>query len=161
MMKHSEPNWKSDREIPFSLNCRDVFPHRGFTLLEVLIAVFVAATALLAIWKLHGQVVSLVPNMRFQSVAPLLAEKTLAEIDAMPREKHASGHCDTEDQQPGISCDIQIEWMDDKNWEKIGTSVERIDVRITGPADGDRFQLRAYRFYPINKGKTAAAVSAK
>jgi prepilin-type N-terminal cleavage/methylation domain-containing protein len=143
------------------MNCRDVFPHRGFTLLEVLIAVFVAATALLAIWKLHGQVVSLVPGMRFQSVAPFLAEKTLAELDAMPREKHVSGHCETADHPPGISCDIQIEWMDDKHWEKIGTSVEKIDIRITGPADVHRFQLRAYRFYPINKGKGAAAVSAK
>lgn len=133
-----------------------MFHHRGFTLLEVLVAVFVAATALLAVWKLHAQVASLVPDIGFQTIAPFLAEKTLAEVDALPREKHTSGSCEAQAQQTGISCEIQIEWMDDKRWEKLGTSVEQIDIRLTGFSSGNRLLMRAYRFYPITKGKPAA-----
>ncbi|MEW6260605.1 MAG: prepilin-type N-terminal cleavage/methylation domain-containing protein [Thermodesulfobacteriota bacterium] len=128
----------------------------GFTLLEVLIAVFVAATALLAVWKLHAQVAGLVPDVQFQTTAPFLAERVLAEIDDLPPERHDSGPCRVDDPaawsgNTPLRCEVLIEWMDPKPWKTLGASVEKIDVTVSDASDANRFRLRAYRFYPRKK----------
>ncbi len=133
-----------------------MYRRTGFTLLEVLIAVFVAATALLAVWKLHAQVVGLVTDVQFQTTAPLLAESALAEIDALPPERHASGPCRFEDASgwsasSSYRCEVLVEWMDPKPWKSLGASVERIDVTVSDASETNRFRLRAYRFYPGKK----------
>uniref|UniRef100_A0A7C4VQL6 Prepilin-type N-terminal cleavage/methylation domain-containing protein n=1 Tax=Desulfatirhabdium butyrativorans TaxID=340467 RepID=A0A7C4VQL6_9BACT len=131
--------------------------HRGtgFTLLEVLIAVFVAATALLAVWKLHAQNAELVSDIQFQATAPFLAEQALAEIDALPPERHASGPCRVDDAAASsgtipLRCEILIEWMDPKPWKSLGASVERIDITVSDASETNRFRLRGYRFYPVS-----------
>lgn len=126
----------------------------GFTLLEVLIAVFVAATALLAVWKLHAREAGLVQDIQFQATAPFLAEQTLAEIDALPPERHASGPCRVDDTAASsgsipLRCEILIEWMDPKPWKSLGASVERIDITVSDASETNRFRLRSYRFYPM------------
>lgn len=126
----------------------------GFTLLEVLIAVFVAATALLAVWKLHAREAGLVQDIEFQATAPFLAEHVLAKIDALPPERHVSGPCNVDDTAVSsgklpLRCEILIEWMDPKPWKSLGASVERIDVTVSDASETNRFHLRSYRFYPM------------
>lgn len=124
----------------------------GFTLLEVLIAVFVAATALLAVWKLHAREAGLVQDIQFQAAAPFLAEHVLAKIDALPPERHVSGPCRVGDTEASsgrtpLRCEILIEWMDPR--PSLGASVERIDVTVSDASETNRFHLRSYRFYPM------------
>ena len=53
----------------------------GFTLLEVMIALSVVAIALVSVYKLYSQNLLMAESQRFYSLAPLLAQEKLAELE--------------------------------------------------------------------------------
>ena len=55
---------------------------KGFTLLEVLVALAILAIALISIFKLQGQTFKMSAKARFLTVAPHLAQAKLAEMEA-------------------------------------------------------------------------------
>ena len=64
------------------------FPSRkGFTLMEVMIAMAILAITLVAVFQSQSQSVSMATEVRFLTTASLLAQGKMAEIDKMdPRE---------------------------------------------------------------------------
>lgn len=53
---------------------------RGFTLLEMMVALAIIAIGMLAIFRLQAQTVALAQAERFYTVAPLLAQELLSEL---------------------------------------------------------------------------------
>lgn len=56
----------------------------GFTLLEVMIAMSILATALVAVLQMQSQSVSMVSESRFLTMASLLAQSKMTEMEAAP-----------------------------------------------------------------------------
>ena len=119
---------------------------KGFTLLEVLVALAVLAIAMISIFKLQGQTIQMSAKARFLTVAPHLAQAKLAEVELQDIKEAG-------DDSGGFSGDHT-----DYNWavtvEEIPTDLitgqnyhlVRINVNISQP-DGNSYQLRTYRFY--------------
>jgi general secretion pathway protein I len=119
---------------------------KGFTLLEVLVALAVLAIALISIYKLQGQTILMSANARFLTVAPQLAQAKLAEIELQDTKDIADGSGDFGADHPNYNWNVSIEeipteLITDKNYHLF-----RIEINVT-KADENSYQLRTYRFY--------------
>ena len=56
----------------------------GFTLLEVMVAMSILAMALVAVFHMQSQSISMAGESRFLTTASLLAQSKMAEIEAEP-----------------------------------------------------------------------------
>jgi general secretion pathway protein I len=120
--------------------------NRGFTLIEVLVALAVLAIALVSIFKLQGQTLQMSAKARFLTVAPHLAQAKLAEMETQNIDDIADGSGAFSDEHSDYGWTVAVEeiptdLITDKNYHLI-----RINVTIT-QSDGDSYQLRTYRFY--------------
>jgi general secretion pathway protein I len=119
---------------------------KGFTLLEVLVALAILAIALISIFKLQGQTLRMSAKARFLTVAPHLAQAKLAEIETQDFDKIADGSGAFSGEQSDYDWNVDVEEIPtdliaDNNYHLI-----RINITIT-QTDGDSYQLRTYRFY--------------
>jgi len=82
---------------------------RGFTLLEVMIAMAILAIALVTVYQSQSQSISMAGSSRFLTTASLLAQGRMAEIDAAddPRQV-AEGNGDFGEEFPGYQWRVEI-----------------------------------------------------
>jgi general secretion pathway protein I len=119
---------------------------KGFTLLEVLVALAILAIALISIFKLQGQTFRMSAKARFLTVAPHLAQAKLAEIETQDfddiRDGSGAFSGDRSDYDWTVAVEeVPTDLIADKNYHLV-----RINVTIS-QTDGDSYQLRTYRFY--------------
>jgi general secretion pathway protein I len=119
---------------------------KGFTLLEVLVALAILAIALISIFKLQGQTLRMSAKARFLTMAPHLAQAKLAEIETQDFDDIRDGSGAFSGEQSDYDWTVAVEeiptdLITDKSYHLI-----RIDVTIT-QTDGDSYQLKTYRFY--------------
>ncbi|MEJ2038346.1 MAG: prepilin-type N-terminal cleavage/methylation domain-containing protein [Desulfosarcinaceae bacterium] len=129
------------------LSSRD---RRGFTLLEVMVALAILAITLTSIYRLHAQTMVMSARARFYSQAPMLAQAKLAEMERKGIENSEDASGDFGDEHPGYSWSVRIE---DANGALISEFLKdgqqhlvRIDVTIT-LGEEDTYALRTYRYY--------------
>ncbi len=81
----------------------------GFTLLEVMFAVAILAIALVAVFQLQSQGLSMLGQARFETTAALLAKSKMAEMEvAGPMRLHA-GSGDFGDDFPGYAWEVLVD----------------------------------------------------
>ena len=88
------PAYRLNLPEKFSAGCSRVLkntrigqPGRGFTLLEVMIAVAILAITLVTVYQSQSQSISMVSSSRFLTTVSFLAQARMAQIDAAdPRE---------------------------------------------------------------------------
>lgn len=119
---------------------------KGFTLLEVLVALSVLAIALISIFKLQGQTLQMSAKARFLTIAPHLAQAKLAEIESQDAKDISDGSGGFTEDHSDYNWSVAVEeiptdLITDRNYHLV-----RINVTITR-ADGESYQLRTYRFY--------------
>lgn len=119
---------------------------KGFTLLEVLVALAILAIALISIFKLQGQTLRMSAKARFLTIAPHLAQAKLAEIETQDFDDIRDGSGAFSGDQSDYDWTVAVEevptdLITDKNYHLM-----RINVTIS-QTDGDSYQLRTYRFY--------------
>jgi general secretion pathway protein I len=121
--------------------------HKGFTLLEVLVAMAVLTIALTSIYKLHGQTMVMSGKARFLTIAPQLAQAKLTEIEGGQFQDIGDGSGDFGEDHPNYQWKLTIEdiptemFTDDKKYHLV-----RININVT-QSDDNSFQLQTYRFY--------------
>jgi general secretion pathway protein I len=81
---------------------------RGFTLLEVMIAMAILAIALVAVYQSQSQSISMAGSSHFLTTASLLAQSRMAEIDAMDPREVAAGNGDFGDAFPDYQWQVEI-----------------------------------------------------
>jgi general secretion pathway protein I len=120
--------------------------NRGFTLLEVMVALMILATVLLAIYKLHSQTLSVTEATQFQSIAPLLAQKKIA---ALPAVLDGAGlgeeTGDFDPQHPAYRWRTTVTIMASEALDGTEEQLARIDVEISTAATDKNFTLSTYR----------------
>ncbi|MFZ2630998.1 MAG: prepilin-type N-terminal cleavage/methylation domain-containing protein [Desulfosalsimonadaceae bacterium] len=117
---------------------------RGFTLLEVMVAVSIIAIVLVSIVRLQGQTISMNETIRFYAVAPLLAQAKLSEITLKPEDFEGSQSGDFGDDYPGYTWKAEIEELSIEVVESATLKVKKIDMFVDLNNGQMKFSLRRY-----------------
>lgn len=108
---------------------------RGFTLLELMVALSIVATALVTLLGTHLLSLNLAQRQKEQTMAVLLARQKMEETMTMEFDSIASESGDFGDIQPGYYWETEIEEADIEN-------LKSVEILIKYP-DGE-FRLKSF-----------------
>lgn len=117
---------------------------RGFTLLEIMVAVAIMAIVLISVYKLHAQTISMNGSARFYTTAPLLAQRTVAEIGAFPDSRRVSADGDFGDEFPGYRRQVLIDDVSADLFGSAAKDLKKIEVTISFNRNEFVYTLRTY-----------------
>lgn len=115
---------------------------KGFTLLEVMIAMAILAIALVAVFQLQAQSIAMSSESRFMTTASLLAQSKLADIEAGRTLGNQSQKGDFAPDYPEYGWTLQVTDTQISRYKKIEVNVNN----LASPRD------RAYQivFYKLD-----------
>jgi general secretion pathway protein I len=119
---------------------------RGFTLIEVLVAIAILTIALTSIYRLQSDTFRMSADARFYAMAPLLAQQQLSALERQGLSNATDGSGDFGQEYPGYQWAVRIEDAAADLVKSPQQHLIRIDVVVTGDANMS-YELRAYRFY--------------
>jgi general secretion pathway protein I len=125
----------------------------GFTLIEMMVAVSIIAIVLTAVYRLHSQTLLMTIGARFYTVAPLLAQNKLVDIELSSAQELAQGTGDFGKDFPDYTWEVTF---DDVSSDQLKTGSEqlrgaveklkRIDIKVFFNEGEMVYNLRTYRF---------------
>ncbi len=134
------------------MNMRDLkTEYRGFTLLEVMAAVSIMAIVLTAVYRLHSQTISMSGSVRFYTNAPLLAQRTISELETKPDDFQGNSSGDYGDEFPGYAWTVKVEDVESEELGEAAKDLKRIDVSVTLNDGEFNYSFRTYRLMPEEK----------
>ena len=113
---------------------------KGFTLLEVMIAMAILAITLVVVFQSQSQSISMTGRARFETTAAFLAQSKMAEIEAANPEEIGSDSGDFGDDFPGYSWQVDVTETEIELLKKIEVKV--VNERMTS---NNSFRLVLYR----------------
>jgi len=120
---------------------------KGFTLLEVMVTVSIIAIALISIFDLHTQTISMNIDTQFNATAPFLARKKWTELEMLPIHELTPGSGDFGEEFPGFAWKVAAE---DIQAEELKTSrflLKKIDIQISFNHEEMVYEMRTYRAF--------------
>ena len=123
---------------------------RGFTLLEVMAAVSIIAIVLTAVYRLQIQTISMNSAARFYTIAPLLAQSRISELESLSEKNEGSESGDFGEDFPGYTWSTSIEDITSES-EILGSVAEdlkKIEVKVSFNDDEYVYSFRTYRMMP-------------
>lgn len=121
-------------------------PQRGFTLLEVMVALSIIAIVLVSVYKMHAQTVSMNYEVRFYATAPMLAQIKMAEIESENLKDIGDDSGDFGDEFPDYRWNIAIDDVESTVLGNMVKDLKKIDLLISLNNDGFIYNLRAYKY---------------
>ena len=118
----------------------------GFTLLEVMIALAVMSIVLVSVYRMHSQSLTMNTAARFYTLAPLLAQNKMAELEALSSDGFPNDSGDFGEQYPGYSWQISITDVSSEVLGEVANDLKRIDLSVSYNNNQFSHSLRTYRF---------------
>jgi general secretion pathway protein I len=115
----------------------------GFSMLEVMVALAIMAIVLVAVYRMHSQTLSMAAATRFQTEAPLLAQRKMAEIESS-EDSIGPDSGDFGEDFPGFQWTVEVEDVVSEALGEVSQDLKRIDLTIS--SDEGTFEVRTYRF---------------
>lgn len=138
---HLKPNRASFRAKAPRFACR------GFTLLEVMVALGIMAIVLVSVYRLQSQTIGMSMESRFYTQAPLLARSALARLEQSKEREMISGQGDFGREFPGYLWEITVaEAPSEALGPELSRDMKRIDVLVTLNNGEYSYGFRTYRF---------------
>ena len=123
--------------------------HKGFTLLEVMIAVSLIAIALTTLLGSQSQSVSFANSAKFETMAALLAQSKMSEIAAMSdKDGLSSDSGDFGDDYPGYTWEVTLSDISIEGVDNISDYLKQIDLTVTWGVFS--YNLRLYHYVAEN-----------
>jgi len=118
-------------------------PHyaKGFTLMEVMIAMAILAIALVTIFQSQSQSISMTGNSRFLTTASLLAQARMAEIEALDMKDVRTESGDFGNAFPDYAWRVEVKDTDFDVVKKIELTVTNSLLTVN-----NEYMLELYRF---------------
>ena len=108
-----------------------ILHNRGFTLLEVMIAVALIAVALVALLGSQSQSVSFANSAKFETMAALLAQSKMSEITIQDADSLSSDSGSFGEDYPGYSWEATVSDVSIEGVEAISDYLKQIDLTVT------------------------------
>jgi general secretion pathway protein I len=116
---------------------------KGFTLMEVMVALAVVAVALTAIYRMHTQTLFMDTRGRFDTMATMLARQKLADIDTGDLGELTGDKGDFGDLHPGYTWQVETDTATSDLLKDDGPNLKRITLTV---GFGDQsFEMTTYR----------------
>jgi general secretion pathway protein I len=119
----------------------------GFTLLEVMIALAVMSIVLVSVYRMHSQSLAMNTAARFYTVAPLLAQNKMAQLEALSSEGFPNDSGDFGEQYPGYSWQTSISEVSSEVLGEVANDLKRIDLTVSYNNNQFSHSVRTYRFH--------------
>jgi general secretion pathway protein I len=121
----------------------------GFTLLEVMIALAIIAIALVAALGSQSQSVSLANEAKFTTTVTFLAQRKIAELEALDAEDLISDGGDFGEDFPDYHWESVVTDLTMEGFEDASKHIKRIALTVSwGNDDRYQYSLTFYRFVP-------------
>ncbi len=120
----------------------------GFTLLEVMVAVAILAVALTAILRLQGQSAGMCARAKFDTTAPLLANKKMAEFMTADEDELVSGSGDFGEDYPEYTWRAEVEEVESEVLEESASLLRKISLAVIWGEDAHSYRVQSYRLAP-------------
>ena len=118
----------------------------GFTLFEVMIALAVMSIVLVSVYRMHSQSLTMNTAARFYTLAPLLAQNKLAELETLSSDGFPDDSGDFGEQYPGYSWQTSIADVSSEMLGEVADDLKRIDLTVSYNNNQFSHGLRTYRF---------------
>ena len=118
----------------------------GFTLLEVMVAMAIMAIVLVSVYRMHSQTLTMATAARFYTLAPMLAQGKLAQLEADSSGIVAGDSGDFGDKFPGYTWNISTNEVSSEALGEIAADLKRIDMTVSFNRDEYVYNVRTYRF---------------
>jgi general secretion pathway protein I len=112
----------------------------------VMIAMAIIAIAVTAVFKMQSQTTTLVNGTRFYTLAPLLAQQKMAEIQTGLVGEATEGSGSFDEPHTDFSWQYTTEAIESETLGKVAEDLRRIDVTVTSDVDESTFALREYAY---------------
>jgi general secretion pathway protein I len=109
-----------------------------------MVAVAIMAIVLVSVYKMHAQTISMNGSARFYTTAPLLAQRTVAEIGAFPDRRRVTVDGDFGDDFPGYSRHVAIDDVGADLFGSAARDFKKIEVTISFNSNEFVYILRTY-----------------
>ncbi len=120
------------------------FSNKGFTLLEVMIAVALVAIALTTLLGSQSQSVSFANSAKFETMAALLAQSKMSEIAIQAKDTLSSDSGDFGDDYPGFAWEATVSDISAGGLYNISDYLKQIDLTVTWGVFN--YNLRLYHY---------------
>ena len=121
-------------------------PVRGFTLLEVMVALAIMSIVLVSVYRMHSQSLSMNTAARFYTVAPMLAQSKLAELEAFSSSGFPDDSGDFGDSFEGFTWKSSEAEVASDVLGEVAEDLKRIEITVSYNTDQLVYNLRTYRF---------------
>jgi general secretion pathway protein I len=119
----------------------------GFTLLEIMVATSILAIVLVSVYGMHAQTISMNFISRFQTTAPMLANKVLTETETKPVDDLVDDSGDFGKEFPGYKWRVSVKEVESEALGEIAKDLKQIEVTVSLNEDEDVYNIRSYRFF--------------
>lgn len=117
----------------------------GFTLLEVMIAMSIIAIVLVSVFTMQAQTARMSFETQFQTTAPLLAQRKMAEIETSLSEQSGEGSGNFGEEFPAYSWHSSVEEIESETLGSIAKDMKKIDVTISLNNEEQTVTFTTYR----------------
>ena len=117
---------------------------RGFTLLEVMIAVALIAIALVTLLGSQSQSVFFANSAKFETMAALLAQSKMSEITIQAADSLSSDSGDFGEDYPGYAWEATVSDVSIEGLDAISDYLKQIDLAVTWGALSYNLMLYHY-----------------
>ena len=105
--------------------------NKGFTLLEVMIAVALIAIALTTLLGSQSQSVSFANSAKFETMAALLAQSKMSEITVQEPGELTNDSGDFGDDYPGYAWEVNVSDITIAGMDNISDYLKQVDLTVT------------------------------
>jgi len=118
----------------------------GFTLLEVLAAIAILSIVLVAVFRLHFQTTAMAGAAKFYTLAPLLAQTKLTDLDIAGIEAASPDEGDFGTDIPGFRWRVDIDDLSPAILQDGPGAMRIIEITVSANDNEMTYRLRTYRF---------------
>ena len=119
--------------------------NKGFTLLEIMVAISIMAIVLVTVFKMHVQTLSMNTAVRFHTTAPLLAQKKIEELEINSSIDQLADSGDFGSEFAGYTWKASVEEVQSDILEEDAESLKKVEIAVSFNNDELVYRLRAYR----------------